>query len=258
MNTDRSTDTAEINSKGMYLSQSETPILSIVIPVYNEELILEGAIDRLINELNRIKYSYELIISENGSVDKTREILYKMTQKYPQLRCLKIEEPNYGRALKDGILASSGEFVFCDEIDLCITDFYYKSLNLLLSNQCKMVIGSKSVKGSNDNRTLIRKAATFIFNKLLYCFFGFKGTDTHGLKAFHRDTLLPVVKSCALEKDLFTSEFVIRAQRYGAKIIEIPYDLKEMRKTPIHIMKRVPGVVRNLIKLFYILNVKGM
>ena len=41
----------------------------------------------------------------------------------------------------------------------------------------------------------------------------FRGTDTHGLKAFHRETLLPVVEACVIDRDLFASELVIRAGR---------------------------------------------
>ena len=57
-----------------------------------------------------------------------------------------------------------------------------------------MVVGSKAMKGASDERPLIRRAATRVLNGMLRVALGFRGTDTHGLKAFRRATLLPVVE----------------------------------------------------------------
>ena len=78
---------------------------------------------------------------------------------------------------------------------------------------------------------------------------GFKGTDTHGLKAFRRQELLPVVGACRVDKDLFASEFVIRAERMGRKIVEIPVSIHEKRKPSINLFKRVPAVLKGMARL---------
>ena len=59
---------------------------------------------------------------------------------------------------------------------------------------------------------------------------GFEGTDTHGLKAFLREPLLPISQACVVEKDVFASEFVIRAYRAGLRVREIPVRVLEKRQ----------------------------
>jgi hypothetical protein len=86
---------------------------------------------------------------------------------------------------------------------------------------------------------------------------GFKGTDTHGLKAFQRAALTPIARACVVDRDLFASEFVIRAERAGIAIREIPVRIKEKRAPSIHLLRRVPNVLQNLGKLVYAIRWKG-
>jgi hypothetical protein len=78
---------------------------------------------------------------------------------------------------------------------------------------------------------------------------GFRGTDTHGLKAFRRLALLDVVRACLVEKDVFASEFVIRAHREGKKVVEIPFAVREKRPPSIRLLARVPHVIRSVARL---------
>jgi hypothetical protein len=160
-------------------------------------------------------------------------------------------------ALKAGIEKARGTFVFCDEIDLCDLSFYDSALPLLEKGGVDMVVGSKAAKGSSDKRPVIRRVATRVHNGLLRVALGFQGTDTHGLKAFRREALRPVVARCVVDMDVFASEFVIRAWREGLNVVEIPIQLHEKRQPSIHLFKRVPNVLRNVGKLFYVIRVRG-
>src|SRR5205085_12304935 len=113
----------------------------------------------------------------------------------PRVRFLHEEQANYGRALKRGILDARGDRVICDEIDLCDVDFYQRALPLLDAG-ADLVVGSKAMKGSNDARPLVRRLATRVITLLLRASTGFRGTDTHGLKAFRRDRLIDVARAC--------------------------------------------------------------
>jgi hypothetical protein len=119
------------------------------------------------------------------------------------------------------------------------------------------VIGSKLIEGAADERPLARHAASLFYNGLLRVTLGFQGTDTHGLKAFTRKTLLPIARACVVEKDVFASEFVIRAYRAGLSIQEIPVRVKEKRPPSINLFKRVPNVLRSLAKLTWAIRIKG-
>ncbi len=95
-----------------------------------------------------------------------------------------------------------------------------------------------------------------MLNGMLRVFLGFHGTDTHGLKAFRRKRLLDVIDRCVVEKDLFASEFVIRAQRMGFRMTEIPVTVVEKRPPSINLYRRVPNVLKNMARLVWVIRVK--
>ena len=86
---------------------------------------------------------------------------------------------------------------------------------------------------------------------------GFQGTDTHGLKAFRRETTAPIAGACLVDRDLFASELVIRAQRAGLEVREIPVLVLEKRPPSVGLARRVPNVLKNLAKLFVAIRIKG-
>jgi glycosyltransferase involved in cell wall biosynthesis len=225
------------------------PHVSIVIPVYNEEGILQGSVLELEKKLRAFGWNYELLLCENGSRDRTVEIGKQLEAEHLNVRMLSVGQPNYGLAMKTGILEARGTFVICDEIDLCDTEFYARALALLERSDTDLVVGSKAMVGSNDQRPLVRRLATRVYNGMLRAVCDYAGTDTHGLKAFRRTALLETARHCVLDRDVFASEFVIRAHREGKKILEIPFTVREKRPPSINLVKRVPHVLKSVAKL---------
>lgn len=239
------------------MKSSDVPNLSIVIPVYNEEGILHASVIDLISQLDELGWSYEILLAENGSVDRTVAIGEELSQKHPQVSIRSLGAPDYGLALKEGIERARGRFVICDEIDLCDTDFYRRALAVLEADEADLVVGSKVMQGAEDRRPLMRHTATLVINGLLRVLVGFHGTDTHGLKAFRRERLQDTVASCQLTRDLFASELVIRAERDGKRVTEIPVHIVEKRPPSINLLKRVPKVLRDIARLTYMIRYKG-
>lgn len=229
--------------------------LSVVIPVFNEEGILREAVTELHRALVEFDAPFEIIVAENGSTDGTAEVAGHLAGEMPEVRVLSIDEPNYGKALREGILSARGRYVLCDEIDLCDTDFYHRALDLLRHDDAEMVIGSKAMRGAQDQRPLLRRAATRVINGMLRVVVDFRGTDTHGLKAFSRAALAPVADTCVVDRDLFASEFVIRAEHRGIRMAEIPVDVVEKRKPSTHLFERVPHVLKNMARLVWVIRI---
>jgi glycosyltransferase involved in cell wall biosynthesis len=226
------------------------PELSVVIPIYNEEGILERSVTELFDELDAAGVDFEVLLAENGSSDATVSIAAQLEQRWPKrLRWFSYPEPNYGGALREGIFRARGRFVICEEIDLCDVDFHLRALELLRRDEADLVIGSKAMAGAHDKRPLPRRAATKVYNKLLRVSLGFSGTDTHGLKAMRRSTLAPIVARCIVDYDVFASELVIRAEREGLRVLEIPVEIEEKRAPTINLARRVPRVLGNLGRL---------
>jgi glycosyltransferase involved in cell wall biosynthesis len=237
---------------------STPPRISIVIPVYNEERILRQAVSELRERLAPFGWTYEIILAENGSKDGTVRIGEELASELPgEVKIISMGEPNYGRALKEGILLSRGEFVVCEEIDLCDTDFHRRAIEILETGEADLVIGSKLATGAEDERPVFRHVASIAYSSMLRILLGFRGTDTHGLKAFRRSALLDVVSACLVDKDVFASEFVIRADRGGVRTREIPVKVKEKRPPSINLWKRVPNVLKSVAKLTYAIRVRG-
>ncbi len=227
-----------------------SPHVSIVIPVFDEEAILHSAVVDLRERFAALGRPYEILLAENGSRDGTIAVAEKLEAKYSEVRHLSIGEPNYGAALRAGIESARGKIVICEEIDLCDVEFHSRAIAMLDEGSADMVIGSKLAAGAEDVRPRTRHLASLAYSALLRATLGFRGTDTHGLKAFDREALLPVVRACIVDKDVFASELVIRADRVGKRIVELPVRVMEKRVPSINLVRRVPGVATRLVKLW--------
>jgi glycosyltransferase involved in cell wall biosynthesis len=229
------------------------PLISVIIPVYNEQGIVVSSVLSLREQLKEFGLSFEIVLAENGSTDRTAELCQELSEKYHEVDTFSIGSPNYGKALKEGILRARGTVVVCDEIDLGDMDFYRRALDRLLNGDAAMVVGSKVLAGAEDTRPLIRHVATIGYNTMLRVLLHFHGTDTHGMKAFRRDQLVGTAGRCIVDKDVFASELVIRAEKERLPVVEIPVRVVEMRKPSINLFRRVPNVLRNIARLMYVM-----
>lgn len=226
----------------------QPPKISIVIPVYNEEAILHAAVVDLRERLAPPGIPYEILLAENGSTDGTVRVAELLARRYPEVRHFSVGEPNYGKALRAGILDAVGEVVVCEEIDLCDVDFALRAL-AVIEEGADLVVGSKLIAGADDARPWLRHSASLVYTTLLRLCVGFQGTDTHGPKAFRRAAMLPVVRACVIDRDVFASELVIRAHRAGLAVKELPIRVMEKRPPSINLLRRVPNVLANLYRL---------
>ena len=224
------------------------PKISIVIPVYNEEGILHASVVDLGERVGPHGFAYEIVLAENGSTDGTVRVAEQLCLRYPEVRYISSGEPNYGKALRAGILEAAGEIVVCDEIDLCDVEFALRAITLI-EEGAELVVGSKLIAGADDARPWLRDSASLVYTKLLQVLLGFQGTDTHGPKAFRRAVMLPIVSACVIDRDVFASELVIRAYRAGLELKEIPIRVIEKRPPSINLIRRVPNVIANLFRL---------
>ena len=93
------------------MTESSRPYVSIVIPVHNEEGILREAITDLRHRLQLFDWTYEILVCENGSIDRTRALAEHLAREMKEVRTLSVGEPNYGLAMRAGVVAAHGEFV---------------------------------------------------------------------------------------------------------------------------------------------------
>lgn len=227
---------------------------SIVIPIYNEEEILEESIQALLTEVNAMNVSYELLLVENGSSDRTLKITRDLSKRYPMIRVLTLPSPSYGKAIRYGLEQSRYDKVILFNLDFWDVEFLKRSLELL--EEYHYLVGSKAMKGAMDRRPWVRRWITKGFNAFLRWAFGFKGTDTHGIKAFRRHRILIPLQECLTDKEIFDTELVLRVQRDGLSFCELPVTVEEKRQSRYSIMKRIPKTIIDILKLMIALRFK--
>lgn len=226
------------------------PSLTIVVPVYNEASFLPQALPGLISAAEECEAPFVIRIVENGSSDGTAELARQLSEG-SSVVVDSLPVPDYGAAMRHGFLEADGDWVVNFDIDY-FSSAFLKQL-IAQPDDVDLVIGSKRDPMSEDRRPLIRRLATSVFNLLLTVILRSKVTDTHGMKGFRRklvDDLAPQVVST---KDLFDTELVVRAERAGYSIVEVPVVVEEMRTARSSLIKRAPRTIAGLLRMRRIL-----
>ena len=223
-------------------------MLSIVIPIHNEAQILESLVKSLETGLRQFENNYELVLCENGSTDRTLALAQALAQENNHLVVLTSDQASYGQAIRSGILSACGDQIIVFNADLWDLDFLRIALELLEKND--IVIASKGLPESHDQRPFNRRFITWAFNRVLRIFFNFTGSDTHGMKAFRRQRIVPVVERCITEREIFDTEVILRAQQAGLSTVEVPVDVEETRPSRYSPFVRIPRTLKDLSLLY--------
>ncbi len=195
--------------------------LSIIIPVYNEEDSLEKIVDRVFAaDLGNVEK--ELIISDDGSKDRTNEIVQKLRLKYPSL--ISYRSPTNlgkGAAVRLGIAISTGEIITIQDADLELDPNEYPLLlTHLLNQETKIVYGSRFLNSKVKLKRipqLANKFLTFLTNLL----FGSHLTDMEtAYKMFLRETMEGIRLRCV--RFDFEPEITANFLKKGYHILEVP------------------------------------
>src|SRR4051794_13052005 len=203
-------------------------MISVVLAAHNEEGFLAATVGHLLDGLRARGQEFEIIVSENGSTDRTHEVADGIAASAPEVRVLSLPDPDYGAALRAGLLDARGEVVVNFDVDYYDLTFLDRALARLgEADHPAVVVGSKRQEGSVDNRAWPRKLVTFGFTTILHVGFGLSVSDTHGMKAMRRADVRAIAEDCRFRTDLFDTELVIRAERAGLPVVDIPVEVTE-------------------------------
>jgi glycosyltransferase involved in cell wall biosynthesis len=225
------------------------PELSVVLPAYNEEAWLAGAVDELAAGLRERGQHFEIIVVENGSSDRTVQVANELAAAHDEVIALSDPMPDYGRALRRGLLAASGTYVVNFDVDYYDLAFLERAVGMLRDTGAAIVVGSKRGEGAQDTRGLPRRAVTATFSTILKVGFGLGVSDTHGMKAMARELVRPYAEQCVLGTDLFDTELVLRAERAGLRVAELPVRVEERRPARSAIVRRIARTLVGLVRL---------
>jgi glycosyltransferase involved in cell wall biosynthesis len=224
-------------------------VISVVMPAHNEQGYLEPAVKTVVTGLRQRGAPYEVIVVENGSSDATGTEADHMAHTYSEVVVLREPVADYGAALRAGFLQATGDVVVNFDVDMVDLDFLDRALARLEDSTVVAVIGSKRADGATDERSVGRQLVTAVFSLILRRGFGLRASDTHGLKALRRQPMAPLVEACRFGKDIFDTELILRAERAGLTLAEIPVVVADQRPPRTSILSRVPRTLVGLARL---------
>jgi glycosyltransferase involved in cell wall biosynthesis len=214
-------------------------MISVVLAAHNEEGFLAATLGHLVDGLRARGADFEIVVVENGSIDGTLAVAERVAADAPEVRALSLPEADYGAALRAGLLDARGDTVVNFDVDYYDLGFLDRALARLDEpDRPAVVVGSKRQQGSVDNRSWSRKIVTLGFTTLLRFGFGLSVSDTHGMKAMRRDAVRAIAENCRFRTDLFDTELVIRAERAGLGVVDLPVEVSETRPSRTPIAKR--------------------
>lgn len=227
--------------------------VEIVIPVLNEERALPPCIETLIEfTAQHPDYKWKITVADNGSTDRTPEVIAELGEKYPNVGTLRLEERGRGRALKQAWLASDADVRCYMDVDLS-TDL--KSLPDLASAIAEegydVATGSRLSKESQVvGRKLSREITSRGYNMLIKFMFWPPFPDAQcGFKAVSRkaaEELMPLIKDNAWFMD---TELLLLAQVAGYRIKSIPVRWVDDPDTRVKVVSTAWEDVKGLLRL---------
>jgi len=226
---------------------SPSPTISAVVPVHNEAGFIDTALPRLVGVMEKVGEDFEIIVAENGSTDDTADIADRLAAQDHRIRVIRRPDPNYGAAMRDGFQMADGAWIVNFDIDYFSGNFLRSALSL--DDSIGVVLASKRTAGSDDRRSLLRRLGTWGFNLVLRGLFKSQVSDTHGMKMIRRAVIEEIVPDVVSTQDLFDTELVIRAERAGHEIAEIPTTVEELRTARSSFVRRIPRTLHGLWRI---------
>ncbi len=225
------------------------PVISVVMPAHNEEGYLVAAVDEVLSGLRAGGEPFEIIVVENGSADGTGAVAAALADRHPEVASVRLAGADYGLALRAGFLAASGDLVVNFDVDFVDLGFVAAARRIVEERDAAIVVGTKRGAGADDRRSPGRRAVTAIFSLVLRFGFDLHVSDTHGLKLLRRERVAPLVEACGFGGDIFDTELVLRTDRAGLVVAEVPVRVIDHRPPRTSILRRIPRSLLGLLRL---------
>ena len=207
--------------------RNDAPTVEIVVPVHDEELILESSVARLTDHLDHaFPYPWSITIVDNASTDATADVVARLCESDQRIRGLQLDEKGKGRAVRTAWLASDADVVAYTDVDLStgLTGLL-PLIAPLVSGHSDVSVGSRLSAGAVGARGPKRELISRAYNLLLRLVFAVRFRDAQcGFKAMRSDVaqrLLPEVHDDAW---FFDTELLLLAEHNGLRVHEVPVD----------------------------------
>lgn len=227
-------------------------MISIIIPIYNEENRLKDNARKIFAFLGQNTKKNEIIFVDDGSTDLTPAILLSLQKEYPIKIVRHKHNEGKGAAIKTGINKASGDLIFFTDVDLSVPiHFINLFLDLVIEKDdviigTRVAIGSKIEKKQFFLRELLGGGFTLFSNLLL----GVGVSDfTCGFKLFRKKAALEIFSHQQIHRWAFDAESLYLAKKYNFHIKEVPVTWRHNKGSKV----KFPGdIIETIVCLFQI------
>jgi glycosyltransferase involved in cell wall biosynthesis len=225
----------------------DSPVLSVVVPAYNEELRLPDTLAQIFGYLDQQAYPSEVIVADDGSSDETAGIVERMSARHANLRLLRLDHRGKGFAVRAGALAARGEYVLLCDADLAVPIEEWERLRRFLTNGYDVAIGSREGLGARrEGEPRYRHVMGRVFNLIVrvVAVGGIQDTQC-GFKALRREVAFdlfqrvriygddaPLVQGAAVTA--YDVELLYLARRRGYRVAEVPVPWRYGTETKVN------------------------
>ncbi len=230
----------------------EKLFLSIIIPAHNEESRLPGTLAEVDRFLQAQSYTYEVLVVENGSNDRTLELAHQAAANMPYLRVLHEDGRGKGLAVKVGMLAAQGEHRFICDADLSMPISEVNHFLPPLAPKADIVIGSREAPGAiRYNEPAFRHLTGRAFNNVVrwLALPGLQDTQC-GFKCFSARAAETVFPLQTITGWSFDVEVLYIARRHGFTIEEIPIPWYFNSGSKVNVLRDLRQVMRDLWRIY--------
>lgn len=233
--------------------------LSVVIPAYNESKNLSlGALQTVFDYLKKQRYSWEVLVVDDGSVDDTAKKIERDIKRMPGFKLIKNPHGGKAIAVMTGMIKSSGDLAVFTDFDQATPIDQIEKFFPKFDEGFDIVIGSRR---GREGAPLIRKISAWGFSFLRNLILGLPFKDTQcGFKAFNKKSIetvfVPLLRKWERQKAKgaavnagWDAEFLYKAKKKSLKIIEVPVDWHYVGTERVQLVKDAVEAIKDMLRI---------
>lgn len=226
------------------------PVVSVIIPAFNEELRLAGGLLPMLKVLRERGEPFEIIVVDDGSSDGTAGIVNTFHSGYPEVRLERFSENRgKGAAVRHGMLAARGRYLLLADADGATPAEEILRLRARIEEGAQVAIGSRRRQDEDSSVTSPwhRRLLRFCFNMpvRLFLFDGIADTQC-GFKMFTAEAARYLFSQQQCERFSFDLELLYLAKRGGLPIAEVPVSWNNVEGSKVHLLKDGLRMLRDI------------
>lgn len=225
--------------------------LSVVIPTFNEEARIADSLSRVIEYLQGQDYSWEVVVADDGSTDRTVGLVGQAIVDHPNVRILQLQHRGKGWAVKNGMLAAEGEFRLLCDADLSVPIQQVERLLPPTGPMADIVLGSREADGAvRIGEPTGRHIMGRIFNRLVSSLAVPGLADTQcGFKIFRADAVQDLFPRLTLDGFAFDVELIHLAGKRGLTYSEVGVDWYYRPQSKVRPLRDALAMTLDLFKI---------